>query len=110
MSDEALRTVALIIGAGGGAAFITAIINGLTKLISGASHRERVKNTNLEAQRVKAVQERDAAMADRDSKVAKAEQETDVEARKRREAEEHVAILQRQLILAGHTPLERTSK
>ena len=94
--DDAPLLVTLL-GAGGGGAVLLALVNGLIKWLSGASHRERVRNTNLDAQRTKAVVERDEA-----------EKERDDEARKRREAEEHVSILKRQLIEAGFTPLERT--
>jgi hypothetical protein len=92
------------IGIGG---FLTAGITGLFKWLSGASHRERVKNADIDAQRIKAIEERDKAREDRDLKVDKAEKERDEEAEKRREAEEHVAILQRQLILAGMKPIKR---
>lgn len=91
------QTLATLLGAGGGGAVLLALVNGIMKWLSGASHREREKNTDLNSQRLKAIEERDEAMAERDE-----------EARRRREAEEHVAILQRQLILAGHTPLPRT--
>lgn len=107
MDAATLQLLGTILGAGGGGAAILAIINGIFKLASGASHRERMRNTNLEVQRVKAIEERVAAENDRDTKVSKAKEERDKEADKRREAEEHVAILQRQLILAGITPLER---
>jgi hypothetical protein len=81
-----------ILGAGGGATVLVTLINGLIKWLSGTSHRERIRNTNLAAQRSDAIKERDEADD------------------KRREAEEHVAILQRQLILLGVKPLERESK
>lgn len=97
------QAIALIITAIGGSAAVTAIINGIAKLASGASHRERIRNTNLVTQRAKAIEERTDAEKKRDE----AEAELDVEARKRREAEEHVAILQRQLILLGVEPQKR---
>jgi hypothetical protein len=90
------QLLAAILGAGGGGAVLLALVNGVMKWLSGASHREREKNTDLMSQRRTAIEDRDAAM-----------QERDEEARQRREAEEHVAILQRQLLLAGIEPLPR---
>jgi len=90
------KDLATVLGAGGGGAVLLALVNGILKWLSGASHREREKNTDLNAQRHKAIEERDEA-----------ERERDDETRRRREAEEHVAILQRQLLLAGHWPLSR---
>jgi hypothetical protein len=87
--DENLKLLVTIIGAGGGATFLTSVINGFGKMRSGAAQRERVKNTSLT------------------NKAAKFERERDQADIKRREAEEHVAILQRQLILLGAEPLER---
>lgn len=93
------QLLATVLGAGGGGAALLALVNGVIKWLSGASARERAKNTDLISQRTKAIEERD-----------KAEAELDEETRRRREAEEHVAILKRQLLLAGHTPLERTKE
>lgn len=87
-----------LMASGGGGAVLLALVTGLVKWLSGASHRERDRNTNLITQRRNAVEARDEA-----------ELERDVADRKRREAEEHVAILKRQLILLGATPLERTT-
>jgi hypothetical protein len=93
------QLLATVVGAGGGGAALLALVNGLIKWLSGASARERAKNTDLISQRTKAIEERDEAEAERDE-----------EARKRREAEEHVAILKRQLLLAGHEPIERNKE
>lgn len=90
------QLLATIVGAGGGGAALLALVNGLIKWLSGASARERAKNTDLISQRTKAIEERD-----------KAEAELEAETKRRREAEEHVAILKRQLLLEGHEPLER---
>lgn len=90
------QLIATIMGAGGGGAMLLALINGLFKWLSGASHRERERNTDLATQRRDAIEARDAAEKERD--------EAD---KKRREAEEHVAILQRQLLLAGFWPQPR---
>jgi hypothetical protein len=79
-----------------------ALINGLLKWISGASGRERTRNTDLLAQRTRAIEERDKAIAARDA-----------EAAKRRILAEYASGLRRQLIENGLTPadwpdLERT--
>lgn len=93
------QLLATVVGAGGGGAALLALVNGLMKWLSGASARERAKNTDLLSQRTKAIEDRDKAEAD-----------LDIETRKRREAEEHVAILKRQLLLAGLEPIERTKE
>jgi len=90
------QLLATVVGAGGGGAALLALVNGLIKWISGASARERDKNTDLISQRRKAIEERDEA-----------NDKLEVETQKRREAEEHVAILKRQLLLAGIDPIER---
>lgn len=53
--------IATILGAGGGAAIIGAFITGLFKWLSGASGRERVKNSNLLKRARDAEAEREAA-------------------------------------------------
>lgn len=83
-----------LVGAGGGGAALLALINGAIKWLSGASGRERDKNTDLNTQRHNAISDRDLA-----------EKERDDADRKRRDAEEAVAKLQRQLILLGATPV-----
>lgn len=95
--DTAQIIVALL-GAGGGGAALTALFTGVTKWLSGSTHREQLRNTSLSAQRTSAIESRDEAERERDEADGK-----------RREAEEHVAILKRQLILLGVTPLERTN-
>lgn len=98
MADTA-QQVATVLGAGGGGAVLLALVNGLFKWLSGASHRERLRNTNLATQRRDAIIDRDEAEKERD--------EADV---KRREAEEHVSLLKRQLIENGIRPVERTNQ
>ena len=88
--------IVTLLGAGGGGAFLVALINGIIKWLSGASAREQQKNTDLVTQRHDAVKSR-----------IEAEQERDDEADKRREAEEHVSILKRQLLENGIMPRER---
>jgi Flp pilus assembly protein TadB len=95
--EDTAQLVVTVLGAGGGGAVLLALVNGIMKWLSGASHRERERNTDLAAQRTRAIEERDDA-----------EQERDEEAKKRREAEEHVSLLKRQLIELGVTPVERT--
>lgn len=90
------QLLATILGAGGGGAVLLALVNGIIKWLSGSSHRERERNTDLASQRTLAIEEREQALKERD--------EAD---KKRREAEEHVAILQRQLLLSGQWPLPR---
>lgn len=107
MDAATLQALGTVIAACGGGAVLLAIVNGLFKIASGFTHRERVRNTNLELQRVKAIEERMAVEADRKVKVAEAEGERDAEADKRREAEEHVAILKYQIRSLGSIPLER---
>lgn len=92
--DPAQLLVALL-GAGGGGAVLLALINGLIKWLSGASTRERDRNTDLIAQRVKAIEERDLAEKERD--------ESD---QKKRLAYEYASSLRRQLIENGLTPGE----
>ena len=86
-----VQDAAALLSALGGGAFVTAIITGIFKWVSGASGRERVRNSNLLKRSREAENERDEADE------------------KRREAEEHVSILKRQLLENGITPRERTS-
>lgn len=90
---EAILTFA---GTAGGAAFLTLIVKGGIGWLTGAAHREQVRNTSLATQRAKAIKERDDAEAERDSADEK-----------RREAEEHVSILKRQIRELGEEPRER---
>lgn len=69
---------ATLITAGGGGAMVTAVISALVKWLSNSAHRERIKNTSV-----------------------------DSEMNRRREAEEHVSILKRQLLENGIEPRER---
>lgn len=94
--DETAKTLVTILGTAGGSAFVVAIVNGLSKWLSGTAHREQVKNTSLATQRAKAIKDRDDA-----------EKERDIADDKRREAEEHVAMLKNQLRELGETPRER---
>lgn len=93
---DTAQLVVAFLGAGGGGAVLLALVNGVMKWLSGASARERDKNTDLITQRHNAIEARDSA-----------EEERDEADRKRREAEEHVSILKRQLWEQGVEPLER---
>jgi hypothetical protein len=84
-----------LLGLGGGGAVILALVNGIGKWISGASGREREKNTGLNTQRVEAIEERDAA-----------NRRADDEATRRRKAYEYASQLRQQLIENGLTPDE----
>lgn len=90
---DAAQVLVTMLGAGGGGAVLLALINGLMKWISGASGREREKNTDLISQRQSAIKDRDAAESERD--------EAD---RKRRITDEYASSLRRQLIENGLTP------
>lgn len=94
MTVDAQLAVTLL-GAGGGGAVLLALVNGVFKWLSGASAREREKNTGLISQRVSAIEERDEAIRERDD-----------EARKRRSADEYASSLRRQLLENGITPGE----
>jgi hypothetical protein len=106
--DKTLEVVLTFAGTAGGSAFLMYLFKGMGKWLSGAAHREQVKNTSLAKQRADAIAERIAAEKDRDDKVDKAELERDEADRRRREAEEHVGILQYQIRSLGHVPLERS--
>ncbi|QED11536.1 hypothetical protein PP914_gp046 [Arthrobacter phage Qui] len=105
--DETAKTLLTFAGTAGGSAFLMLLVKGIGKWLSGAAHREQVKNTSLAKQRADAIAERIAAEKDRDEKVDKLEIERDQADAKRREAEEHVSILKRQVRELGATPLER---
>ncbi|MEX1078871.1 MAG: hypothetical protein WED09_07170 [Homoserinimonas sp.] len=92
---DSAQLIASLLGAGGGGAVLTAAITGLVKWKSGEAGRERVRNTNLESQRMKAIEERD-----------KANEERDMAAVRRRQTEEYASRLRRQLIENGITPGE----
>ena len=108
--DDTLKTLLTFAGTAGGSAFLMLLFKGIGKWLSGAAHREQVKNTSLATQRANAIAERIAAEKDRDEKVDKAEAERDTADEKRREAEEHVSILKRQVRELGAVPEERPTK
>lgn len=83
-----------VLGAGGGGAALLALINGLIKWLSGSSARERQRNTDIMAQRRKAIEERDLA-----------DDERDTSDKRRRIADEYSSSLRRQLLENGIEPL-----
>jgi hypothetical protein len=97
--DEAAKTLVTILGTAGGSAFVTLLVRGMFKWLSGAAHREQIRNTSLAKQRADAIKERDEAEAERDTAD-----------NKRREAEEHVAMLKNQVRELGQVPVERPKK
>lgn len=94
--DKTMEALLTFAGTAGGSAFLLYLIKGGSKWLSGAAHREQVRNTSLATQRAKAIAERDEADAEREA--------ADI---KRREAEEHVSILRRQILELGAIPRSR---
>lgn len=94
--DDALQIILTILGTAGGSAFVLSLTKGVGKWLSGAAHREQLKNTSLAKRIVAADVKRDEAEAERD-----------LADDKRREAEEHVSILKRQIRELGAVPTER---
>lgn len=58
--------VVAVLSAGGVGAALLALVNGIIKWLSGASGRERAKNTELATQRINAIKERDESNLERD--------------------------------------------
>lgn len=94
--DKTLEAVLTFAGTAGGGAFLMYLCKGVAKWLSGAAHREQVRNTSLAKQRADAIAER-----------IKADNEREIADDLRREAEEHVSILKRQVIELGAIPRER---
>lgn len=90
---DTAQLLTVIIGTGGGASIVLALITGIGKWISGASGRERAKNNDLNSQRIDAVEERDQA-----NLIASAV------ATELRKTEEYASRLRRQLYEAGIDP------
>lgn len=95
MDDVTAKILIALLGGGGGVTLVLALINGITKWLSGAAGRERRRNASLAEQRAKAIEERELAV-----------DELDEEIRKRRAAEALAAGYYRQLIMNGVTPGE----
>lgn len=88
--------IVAILGAGGIATVLPLLINATKQLVSGAAHRERLRNTSLQTQAAKAIEAKE-----------KSDALVEVERSKRFEAEEHISILQKQVRDLGRVPLER---
>lgn len=97
--DKTMEAVLTFAGTAGGSAFLLYLFKGAGKWLSGAAHREQLKNTSLATQRAKAIKDRDDA-----------ELERDAADERRREAEEHVAMLKNQIREFGQVPVERPTK
>ena len=95
--------IVMLVGAGGGGAVMLALVKGIIDWLSGSASRERDRDSGLVAQRTLAVERAEKAEARAD----RAFEKRDAEAEMRREAEEHVAILQHQLRALGVIPKER---
>ena len=89
-----LETVVGLLGTGGGAVVLVALITGSFKVLTGRAGREREDNASAEGQRIQAVQDRDAA-----------NKRADLADRHSRRSREYVARLRRQLLEAGHEPI-----
>lgn len=98
--------IVMLVGAGGGGAVLLALVKGIFDWLSGSAGRERDRDSGLVAQRTLAVERAVKAEARAD----RAFEKRDEEAEKRREAEEHVAILQFQLRALGVNPMERPER
>lgn len=90
---DGAQVLVSIMAYGGGGAALTALITGLVKWLSGSASRERVRNADIERQRLIAIEERRHAEQDRD--------ESD---RKRRLAYEYASKLRSQLLENGIQP------
>lgn len=96
---DKLEAILTFAGTAGGSAFLVFLFKGMGKWLSGAAHREQVKNTSLAKQRADAIRERDEANSERDAADDR-----------RRDAEEEVSILRRQIIELGAVPRELSKK
>jgi hypothetical protein len=97
--DETAKTVLTFLGTTGGSAFLLLVAKAIGKWITGAAHREQVRNSSLATRAEAAEKKRDEADGERDA--------ADI---KRREAEEHVAMLKSQIRELGAVPVERPVK
>lgn len=97
--DEVFRLLIYTVGAGGAASFITAMFKGWGSMRSGVAQRERARNNSFATRAAAAEKKQDEAEAERD-----------LADDKRREAEEHVAILKYQIRELGAVPRERPTQ
>lgn len=90
-----LETVVGLLGTGGGAVVLVALITGSFKVLTGRAGREREDNASAEGQRMQAVEDRDAA----NRRAVAAAHNT-------LRAYEYVSRLRRQILDLGHEPIE----
>lgn len=90
--DAAQVLVSIMVYGGGGAALAT-LVTGLVRWLSGSASRERIRNADIERQRLVAIEER-----------ASAEKQRDEADRKRRIAYEYASTLRSQLLEHGIQP------
>lgn len=93
--DSTQQFIVALLSALGASGFIATFGKGAISFVSGRAGRERARNTSLLAQTQKEIERREDA-----------EEEAEVEIKRRRSAEHHVALLQRQLILLGVEPVK----
>lgn len=91
MDDNLTQILVTVLGAGGGATVMVSVVNGIFKMITGRTERERRENSDM--------------LTEKDNALLYAEKEV----RRRREAEEYISILRRQLHEAGVIPKERNN-
>lgn len=88
-----------LLGGGGLVTVLGTLATGIFKWLSGASARERERNTGLNKQRTDAILERDAANKAKDEMAAE-----------KMHAEEYSSMLRRQLLENGITPIDKPEK
>jgi len=93
--DETTKQVFTFLGSVGGVAFITLIGNAIKKIWTGAASRERVRTTSL-------VRRTEAA----EKKQEESDAEFEKERKLRIKAEYHVALLEKQVVHLGGTPVK----
>lgn len=106
-----------LLGSGTLGAIILQVATTIGKRITGTAGRERVRNTTIESQRVRAIEERDRAYEERDETIAKIRKESEDTVRtvraerdradvERRKANEYASWLRGELLRNGITPGE----
>lgn len=92
--DSTQQFIIALLGAIGAGGFLGTFGKGFVSWVSGRASRERSKNTSYLQQAQNEIERREAAEA-----------ETETERKLRHKAENHVARLQRQVILLGGEPI-----
>ena len=91
--DSTQQFIIALLGAIGASGFLATAAKGIFTMVTRRAVRERAKNTSYLAQAQREIERREDAEA-----------ETEAEIKLRRKAENHVAILQHQIILLGAIP------